>query len=92
MKLNYEINHTSLATLIGDAKNSKSFSERAWGVTNYIDLCEKFYEIFSNKKNVDIECVKKIINESKITKEQSFDNFALDYILEHIEVNSSLKY
>lgn len=90
MKLIYKIDHSALALLIGDAKNSKSFSDRAWGSISYESLCERFYNMYSTRREIPIEEIAKIINELKIEKKESFDNFALDYIEANLKGNSNI--
>jgi uncharacterized protein YlbG (UPF0298 family) len=92
MKILYKIDHTSLAILLGDAQNSKSFADNSWGKGTYSNICEKFYQMYLNDREIDIEKISSVIETFKIDGRKSFDNFALNFVQEHLKENSNIKY
>lgn len=92
MKLSYQIDHASLAILLGDAHNSKSFADRSWGISKYHDICERFYQMYTQNKTLDIDIVSKELEKLKIDGRKSFDNFALNYVQENLNKNSNITY
>lgn len=92
MKIRYEIDHPSIAILIGEAQNSKAFSDKAWGNTSFEGICERFLNVFSEKPKLDLDKAEEIIRSYKITKAAIFDNFALEHILNSLKEYATIKY
>lgn len=89
MKLSFYIDHPSLAILLGSAQNSKSFADNAWGRSSFEDVCERFYVEFTKKKEINIDLIEKILEDFRIEKKNTFDNFALDYISENLKSSAN---
>lgn len=92
MSFSYDIDHSSLATVLGEAMTSKSFADGAWGLSSFNEICQVFFEMFEKDKRINIEVVSNVIQKCKIKDGKKFDNFALEFIEEQLKSHFSIKY